>query len=167
MLEVVVGNRLQRHTRSVLLRELTGHDELAMAGSGVTAASEQIGRLIVASAETSSGAGAALPLPLTDRDQIVARLHADCFGDRIESIVECGACSEPTSVEFSLGAMLDDLLAPAGELQVTGPTPTGITRSRMAGAFGCPPPPTKERRPRCRRIGPRASFSGRARRDRT
>ena len=123
MLEVTLRNRL-RGMRRVRLRDLSGHDELSIEGTGVTAATGLIDRLIVAGPD--DGERPASSLTLTERDQILAALYVHCFGDRVESVVRCSACDEPSSLDFSLTELLDDLFARPDEAGVFGPDDSGV-----------------------------------------
>lgn len=111
--------------RHACLRGLTGRDEQALAGSGVGshAAIELLDRLLVAVPGTTIGPGDAARLAIGDRDRLLAALHAQLFGDRIESRVRCSACGEGIELGFSLAALLANLGRDTTPLQ--GPDPAG------------------------------------------
>jgi hypothetical protein len=88
-------------------------------------------------------------LALADRDRLLAALHHELYGDRIESHVRCHACGEGIELGFSLAALAASL-APARE-QLQGPDLEGYfllpeqlrvrlpTSDDQAALLGCQP----------------------------
>jgi hypothetical protein len=103
--EVVVdlGGRAARVAR---LRELSGRDELGSMRSGAVAASELLESLIVEVPGPTLRREELWALSLGQRDRLLAAVHAHHFGDRIESVVDCGSCRKAFAVEFSLSGLV-------------------------------------------------------------
>lgn len=91
--------------RPVLLRELSGSEELGSGRGGAVAASELLASLIIEAPGPSLRRQELWTLSLGQRDRLLAAVHAHHFGDRIESVVDCGSCRKAFAVEFSLSAL--------------------------------------------------------------
>jgi hypothetical protein len=96
--------------RVALLRELSGSDELGSVRSGAVAASELLESLIVEVPGPTLRRQEIWALSLGQRDRLLAAVHAQHFGDRIESVVDCGSCRKAFAVEFSLAALVSATL---------------------------------------------------------
>src|SRR4051812_27894251 len=106
--------------RFACLRALTGADELA-ASEGTVAL---LDRLLVTESVGCVPAGTAARLPVPDRDRVLAALHQQLFGDRIEADATCAACGEPFELRFSLSGLASGR-APAPPDRVDGPDELG------------------------------------------
>jgi hypothetical protein len=125
MFDVAIGGRGGTPSRAVL-REPCAREELLPVEAGPIAVTELIATLLVERPAPALAPDAVWKLPLGDRDRIVAQLHSNCFGDRIESIVTCSACRKQFEVGFSLAKLASDALAPPGpEIGVEGPDGEG------------------------------------------
>lgn len=89
------------------MRELCGHDILAIGDSGTSDAIGLLNRLLVESPEAKVGPGMAMTIATADRDQLLASVYKRTYGTRIESTIACQACQDP----FDLNFLLDDLIA--------------------------------------------------------
>ncbi len=92
--------------RLVRLRELQGHDELAVDGVDTRTAVQLLGRLL--------DADEAADLSASDRDAALAALHRALWGDRIVATLRCAACEAMFDLSFELSA-LQRQLGQAGE----------------------------------------------------
>lgn len=103
------------------LRPVTGADE------AVTDAVALLDRCLVAAGPGTVAPGMAAALPAADADRLLAAIHRDLFGDRIEADAPCRACGTAYSLSFSLGTLVDQRRPrrPAG---VAGPDPRGAYR---------------------------------------
>jgi hypothetical protein len=85
----------------VRLRDLTGHDERRVSGTGTEDALELLDAVML----PISGEDSPLrpeDLVAADRDRVLAALYIHTFGDRIESTLHCQACRSPFDAHFSL-----------------------------------------------------------------
>jgi hypothetical protein len=99
-----------RAARVALLRELSGSDELGSVRGGAVAASELLESLIVEAPGPMLRREELWALSLGQRDRLLAAVHAHHFGDRIESVVDCGSCRKAFAVDFSLSALVSATL---------------------------------------------------------
>lgn len=95
--------------KRALVREPTTRDELVSQGGGPAAVTQMISALLTEGPSSPLRPSDVWKLSLSDRDRIVATLHAGCFGDRIESMVTCSACGQPFEITFSLA---DEVIGP-------------------------------------------------------
>jgi hypothetical protein len=93
-------------TRSVSLRELYGHAELAADDSGTRAALNLLNKLIVRESEDGPPLMAE-KIAVADRDFLLSRIYKSTYGPKIESTMNCNACSS----KFDLSFFLDDLMS--------------------------------------------------------
>jgi hypothetical protein len=114
-----------RGRRVALLKELSGLDELGAIGVGPVAATELLERLLVEAPGPVLGKAELWELPLGERDQLLARLHARHIGDRIESFVPCATCHEAFALEFSLDTLVTSLSESTGGERPVGPDDAG------------------------------------------
>jgi hypothetical protein len=91
----------------VFLRNLCGHDELAVGDVGTMGAVQLLNRLLVDVYGTRAGGLTAEQLVVADRDRLLALVYRYTYGPGIESTVICQSCN----VRFDLDFSLDDLLA--------------------------------------------------------
>jgi hypothetical protein len=91
-----------RQRGAALVRELAGHDEEAVAGTGTEAAVALLDRLLVDGPEVSVRPGDAAGVATPDRDRLFAVIYRRAFGDRIETELACEGCGERFTMEFSL-----------------------------------------------------------------
>jgi hypothetical protein len=105
--------------RRAFLRALTGTDEIA-AEAGATVL---LDRLLVDGSQAIRP-GEAAHLAVADRDRLLAALHRDVFGDRIEADAPCRDCGRPFAMGFSLTALVDGQRTPHPQ-GVDGPDDTG------------------------------------------
>ena len=96
--------RFRQGTPTVVLRDLTGHEERRVTDASTQSVVDLLSRLVQfppdAQVQTSE-------LAAPDRDRLLAAIYERTFGKRIESTAVCTACSSP----FDLGFSLDDLRA--------------------------------------------------------
>lgn len=104
-----------------LLREPCARDELLPPGAGPVAVTELIAALLLERPAPWLRSADVWRLSLGDRDRIVAALHAHCFGDAIESLVTCAACTKRFEIDFSLAAVLASI-----ELSSSRPEPADV-----------------------------------------
>jgi hypothetical protein len=94
----------------IALRNLRGGDEEAVAGTDTAAAIGLLDRLLVETKGAALRPGQADSLTASDRDRLLAEIHAVEFGGRIDCVLRCEACGSPFDIDFQLG----DLLASTG-----------------------------------------------------
>jgi len=124
--------------RLALLREPCAGDELLSDGAGPTAVTEWLGGLLLGGSGAALGKDDVWRLSLSDRDRIVALLHAVCFGDRVESRVTCSACRDTFEVDFSLASLIESLESEERSGDVEGPDEHGKYRLAGGGSFRLP-----------------------------
>ena len=88
--------------RRAFLRAVTGADEVR-ADAGAIAL---LDRLLAAGSQTIRP-GEAAHLAVADRDRLLAAIHREMFGDRIEADAPCRDCGRLFAVTFSLAALVD------------------------------------------------------------
>jgi hypothetical protein len=88
--------------RRAFLKSLTGADEMAADAGALVL----LDRLLVAGSQ-AIGPGEAARLPVADRDRLLAAIHRDVFGDRIEADAPCQGCHRLFAIAFSLAALVD------------------------------------------------------------
>lgn len=97
----------------VRLRELTGADERSVQGTSTEDAIDLLAALV----QPEPGAPPPPPtdqLVAADRDQLLAAVFRQTYGDRIESTLDCARCRQPFDIDFSLGELSDTLHRQAG-----------------------------------------------------
>jgi hypothetical protein len=57
------------------------------------------------------------PLTLSDRDRLIAALHARCFGDQINCMITCDKCGASFELSFQLSLMLRGLRASTPDVE--------------------------------------------------
>jgi hypothetical protein len=124
MLDVALRSSHAAGARA-LLREPCARDELLPRDAGPTAVTELVAALLVERPAPWLGRADVWQLSLGDRDRLVAALHAQCFGDAIESVVACTACTKRFEINFSLAALLESIEPPPSS-----------PRARLAGEDG-------------------------------
>jgi hypothetical protein len=107
------------------LRALSGADEEAVHATDTAQAIALLDRLLVPEAGAALGPGDAATLTASDRDRLLAAIHAGTFGSRIACVLHCAACAAPFDVDFVLTDLLASLAAdteapamPDGELHL-------------------------------------------------
>lgn len=93
----------------VLLGELTGFAEQAVAGVSTLSALALLDGMLLAA--DGSGSFPASRLAAPDRDRLLARVYLRSFGSRVESTLECAGCGEPFDLDFDLAELLESLEA--------------------------------------------------------
>jgi len=88
------------------LRELCGHDEQSIAGTGTVGVICLLDRLLVATSGTDMGPGKARVLTAADRDRLLAAIYIRTYGSRIAGSVHCNNCDAPFDIDFSLEELL-------------------------------------------------------------
>lgn len=111
--------------RWLYLRPLCGHDEAGIDARYPFSATELLDQLLVEVPGTAVGPGKAWEMSITDRDRALAALYQKYYGNRVEAVIRCTACSENFEVSFSVDDMLKqlDTVIPA---QVEGPDREGL-----------------------------------------
>jgi hypothetical protein len=89
------------------LRELSGREEQAVAGTDLLETLRLLDRLLQKAPGGLIGPGEAARLTAADRDRLLARLYTRTYGSRIAGTVPCIECRAPFDLEFSL----EDLVA--------------------------------------------------------
>ena len=129
MLEVTLRTRSDG-PRRVILRELSGTDEMLGSRSVPGAATEVLERLLVEAPGCAIGPHDAWDMSVGDRDRLIADLHAWTFADLVESRVECTSCGEGFGLSFSLRLLVKeierDAVETAVELAIEGPDAEGF-----------------------------------------
>lgn len=92
----------------VRLRELTGRDERAVAGTATDDALRLIDALIMA-VPGEAAAPNAEDLVASDRDRLLVAVYRRAFGDRIENTLTCTKCRAPYDIDFSLTSLASTL----------------------------------------------------------
>jgi len=106
--------RFAGQRRMARLRELTGRDEYAVAGASTAMAIALLSALMEE--------GSAADLVAADRDRLLAAVHLQAFGDRIESTLTCVKCGQPFDLNFSLRGLIDsiDARTPSAQWKALG-----------------------------------------------
>jgi hypothetical protein len=125
-----VSLRCSAGCRAGWLRELTGHDEEAVDGTGTAAALALLDRVLWDEHQERARLPIASQLAAADRDRLLAALYVDTYGPGIRTAARCRQCEAPFDVEFSLPDLIDSL----GEEQESGPGAPLVTE--VAGAPG-------------------------------
>lgn len=89
----------------VCLRELCGHDELSVSGTGTLNAIGLVNRLLVEHPVTTISSGKANTIATADRDRLLADLYGHTWGNQIDSTISCSHCNH----QFDLNFLLNDL----------------------------------------------------------
>lgn len=84
----------------VELRELSGHDVLAIDADDTRAALRLLDRLLEAGVDPRE-------LTAPERDRVLAEVHVRNYGDRIQSEPRCAACGVRFDVDFRLSELID------------------------------------------------------------
>lgn len=92
--------------QQVFLRELCGHDELAVEDTGTIGAIQLLNRLLVDYRGEPHQATKAEILVTADRDRLLATVYKQTFGTLIDSTITCQACAQPFDINFSLDALI-------------------------------------------------------------
>jgi hypothetical protein len=109
--------------RAAYLRGMAGADEV-IAQNGAIAL---VDRLLLADMPDGIAPGEAADLAICDRDRLLAAIHRDAFGDRIEADVSCRSCGQVFEVSFSLAAFIDRIMGD-GAKGIEGPDADGQFR---------------------------------------
>lgn len=109
--------------RLAWIRSPTGADE-AFVDAGAVAL---LDRCLVAAGSTAVEPGEAGRLPICDRDRLLAALHRNLFGDRIDADVPCQACGKPYSLSLGLASLIDSR-RPERPEGIDGPDEAGLFR---------------------------------------
>jgi len=100
--------RFTPNAKQICLRQLTGNDELSVEQPSSIDAILLLDRLL---ADVPTGFAtpncSALQMVTADRDQAMAAIYKNTFGNRISSTINCAGCSEPFDLDF----LMDDLQA--------------------------------------------------------
>lgn len=91
------------------LRELCGHDEQSVEGTGTLEAIRLLDRLMVSVSGTDIGPGKAKKLTTADRDRLLAAIYMRTYGSRVESTIHCNNCNAPFDIDFSLEELVNNL----------------------------------------------------------
>jgi len=113
MLTSVTLNHLPGGGRAYL-RELCGHDEMAVSGTQAHQAVALLDRLLADAPGAAVGAGSAVRLAVPDRDRLLAAVYSGTYGDRIGSTLHCGDCERPFDMDFSLAELVNHLGTESG-----------------------------------------------------
>jgi hypothetical protein len=91
---------LSTQAATVCLNELTGQDEMSVAGINTACSIDLLDKIV---AEHSGSAGlSARKLCASDRDSLLAALHRQYWGDTIVSSLTCSACGKQFDLSFTL-----------------------------------------------------------------
>jgi hypothetical protein len=94
--------KFQQGNGVVGIRELCGHDEQIVSGTGTLMAVRLLDRLLETGHEADSMTGASLKMTVADRDNLLAMIYLRTYGPRIKSTVRCGRCGALFDIDFSL-----------------------------------------------------------------
>lgn len=95
----------------VLVRELKGADEQAVAGTDAYQARCLVDRLLVDAPGVAYGTGRAAALTVAERDRVLAQVYGRAFGDRVAASASCPACGARYDLEFSMGQLVASVQA--------------------------------------------------------
>ena len=116
---------------SVTLREMNGHDELSINGTGTRDAIRLLQRLLV----TDSSGDAKLTVEkwvTADRDHVMAALYTELYGKKIDGSYKCKNCKEKYSIDFMLPDLEDHLIhEPRASVNEDGLFRAGSCRFRL------------------------------------
>jgi hypothetical protein len=101
--------RCSAECRAAWLRELSGHDEEAVDGTGTAAALTLLDRLLGGGQQGRADPAVASQLAAADRDRLLAALYVDTYGPDIRTTARCRHCAAPFDVEFSLSDLIESL----------------------------------------------------------
>src|SRR5687767_1236730 len=91
------------------VEEVSGADEAAFrpngAGGGTRQALALLDRLLREAPGAVAGPGQAARLTAPDRDRLLAAVYTRLYGDQIQGVHVCRACSCPFDLDFSLAAL--------------------------------------------------------------
>jgi hypothetical protein len=99
------------------LRELTGREELAVAGTDLSEALGLIDRLQAVGHRAPIEAA---QLAAADRDRILAAVYGHTYGDRIRGTIDCPGCSALFDMDFPLTAFVAHTHGSAAPRSATG-----------------------------------------------
>jgi hypothetical protein len=99
--------RYTKEPGRVWLREPTGRDEVAVDDVSTFTAIRLLDQLLVALPAAVVHPGMAQDLTASDRDQLLAAVYRQVYGDRVVSTVRCSACTSPFDLSFSLAQLMD------------------------------------------------------------
>jgi hypothetical protein len=126
--------RFRQDTPTVVLRDLTGHEERGVADVTTQSVVNLLSRLVQWPADAQATTS---ELAAPDRDRLLATIYERTFGKRIESTAVCTACASP----FDLGFSLDDLRAAldhSADSSTTRALPDGTFRTAGGMRFRLP-----------------------------
>lgn len=90
----------------VVLREITGIEEQAVAGTSTMDAIVLLDALVVSDYEGALKKNCIARLTPWDREQLLAMVYRRMYGAKIESTLECGQCAEKFVLDFELNELL-------------------------------------------------------------
>jgi hypothetical protein len=91
------------------LRPLTGEDEIALDPGDPDAVNILLSRLLVAAPGATVGPEGLAALSVADRDQLLAAVYHEEFGDGVDGVASCIHCGEKYEFSFSLSALIAHL----------------------------------------------------------
>jgi hypothetical protein len=103
--------RVRLDAGHVLVRELKGADERAVAGTDAHQARCLVDRLLVDAPGVAYGTGQAAALTVAERDRVLVRIYDRAFGDRVAAMATCPSCEERYDLEFSMGQLVASVQA--------------------------------------------------------
>ena len=106
----------------MLMRPLTGHDELALDPADPDAGNRLLDRLLV---DVDGGIGG---MAVSDRDRLYTALYQDCFGGQIDGVATCASCGEDYEFGFALDALAGHQ-ASERPTELDGPDDEGFYRT--------------------------------------
>jgi len=95
-----------RGRRWVMLRPLTGRDELAIDPSCPGEGTRLVERLLMTAPGAAADASRVATLTVSERDRLLAAIYQACFGDRVACVASCEGCGERFEFSFLLAALL-------------------------------------------------------------
>lgn len=84
------------------LREISGREETAVAGTGTVDAIQLVDGVLVAVHNGELEPGRAAQLTAADRDRLLAAIYTAAFGARVAGTLCCRRCGELFDIDFSL-----------------------------------------------------------------
>ena len=103
------------------LHDLRGGDEEAVVDTDTAAAIALLDRLLVDVEGAALQPGEACKLTASDRDRMLAAIHASEFGERLDCVLHCDACEEPFDIDFHLPDLLASLALPPAHVAAAKP----------------------------------------------
>jgi hypothetical protein len=111
--------------RRLRLRTLEGYDELKLDPHGRTGFCDFLEGLVAKSDDDCLQPGRVREVAVSDLEGIAAMLQCACYGNRVESTLQCPRCGRGFDLSFDLGALLEGLRKDR-QAEIRGPDENGV-----------------------------------------